>query len=1302
MTRTAPALARTARILALAAALLNSPSAWAICLTDYEPDGYGNGGAGCSPYVDCGPFDATVNPGVLEDLTTSDDDDCNGSTGAKIFFSNPSFGGFSGWSGGDPFFAAGDKIKITSAYPATKNLSIPTSTGFAVTVGVDTKTGGADCYLYVKKGATWYPTTLSTTGTVTFGSYEPTFNPGDTIAALNFSCAPGATATIDWVQIVDAETSFPSFGDLELEWEDTRTAGGGGTVSIARGDDNGWLYLGSDVGGVARYNIASAGPWETVNGFESDSLLQGGAPGVWDILPTADASDEVYALTGDTAGRGPNAIGLTGGLWFSADNGDNWMELGNSYGTPTGWTGTDVHPSATTDDDVGGFARVSQCPGVNAGTWDEDADGYSDAIKWSFAAGRRLQAEHTVAETGDVIYIANDDDDALGVSIYDEGGAPTICAVPTVSPGQLPAQPIGAILRVDVVQVGASPIPVLVVGYRGRTDGGPGLYICELDTSAPECDGSNPIDCWPVDGSELMDVRDLDPDPSLAGDLSETDLAGVLVADGGMVPSSLIEDPANPGAYICDTPDSAVYELVIDGTTSTLAASVVLLGGSGEMDSAGTTEMTGVAMDPNGDYMYAMLPRNQGSRYSVARMYRADAHELHNIVAEPYYVAPADTWVSLSTLDLTDSVGWDEKETWEIARMATDLETSDHWLGESGPALPTPFPARTTPGQSIDLLFYQDDSDETVALVNSGVLIWHTYGLADAWPDEPEGDVLWTVGPDLDPAGYTYQSVSVHDVDFDKSGQLWQAAFDIALVQTDLLDWGSPSAQVDCLWQGWHAASNSVDAAFYDQTVWATISDDGGGDPHYIGVVRTGDSGEHWEYAGAGYESGDENMMNIDSPELPGSTADGFHPQSWETMARLCRDNARDNLHHGALPMGGNGDVVSATWFGNSAEPKDFDLAPVGSPAEVEALSGAAALVLFHYANPDSPGGLFLTLNGGQTWEEVPFDGAWTGTYQTASYGPHAISGSCDMDTTYTYATMRLIHPGGQTWWDPGDVTESTYGEYFDPENSEQVDDLQAEVPFYSTGEGGAHFEVLVALVNDKDNDTTYDGSYSGADDPSAGSPGSPDVEQHCAVARVSIDTDDTSITSSAWDWMPLADAAGGDDGVCDVGRRNLGGIEVAPWSNHFVFWGGYSRAFNPSSGALTGESGGLCRMDLGSHVVNQLIDPHDDEYSIGAVAPHPDLADTYMVLPKRDGADWFMCQQVRADTAVDLCPDLPAYSILFEDGAGWHRQNLPDIPPAWRVSSAVWGPTCNFVPACDSVAVGTNGGGTWRGKVSW
>lgn len=1013
---------------------------------------------------------------------------------------------------------------------------------------------------------------------------------------LHFSCAPGSSMQVDWVQVQDAVDVFPPPEELSFDWSDTRAPGGGLSTSIVRSAEDGWVYMGSDVGGFARHDPAEL-TWEVANGEGFTSLLQTGVGGVWDILPL-DAPEEesgslLFALVGDEF-QGH----VAGGLYTSEDRGDHWTQEVTSWNND--YAGKVFEP---TEDDIGGYGRLTQCNGARG-----------------YGGGRLLQADARLPAIDSTIYIANADEHARGVSIFDGAAA---CPMP--NDGEpLPAEPIGAILRVDVEP---SRTAVLVVGYRARPANAPGVFVCELPdpaTTPLTCGGAAAATCWAVEGSEGVDVRDLELDTylELAGE------TGILVADGG-------NRPANSSSS-CTAADTSIHELVLDDSTALMSDLFDTLVEPSEFPSealAGTAPVTGISVDPGAGWLFVNIPLTPGKVYDLDRMMRIDMGDLHDGGSLSWEVVNSGRGLA-HTLEDPD----------EALRRA-DSDYQGAWLEATVHGRSAPFPARSSPGHGIDTTWLESwpEGDGYWAAIPTSFQAWLVSGLAEPWGDsdldgvnDAEEETTWTFWPDIHAEGRSFQTSVVLDVAIDSGGMAFAAAMDLALEQTDLTELSGYGAEIDCLWDAWDAGASSVAVAPLDGSLWLTLGDQSTSSssyPNNIGVARTTDQGATWSYSG-GALSG-----------LPYLTA------APDAFARTCIDGDDVRL---ATPFEPE-DIASARAFLTDPDYEfsdDDTVAPYGSTKQVEAIDQDTALVWFQPTNKgtayETDGGLYLTVDGGAKWHPVPFDGDWDANPATTD--------DCTPYTTFKNGEFDIVQPGARSAW------------FFDSEGAWDTAlstvQLVVGVPTASADDDGANEACALAVV---------------------------DIRPHPTVAET-LEAD--------WHWMSLpADNSTG----CALDRKHLTGLAVPRWADEVALWGGYTREFSGSS--MTTRHGGVCLFDLDTETFSLLVDPAVDEYDIGAVAPSPDIADLYAVLPARTYNGWQECQELGTGTTPGTtCPDAPLPRLYWRNGTGWTVRTLSDAPPTPRINAASWSPVGAGPNGLSAtwLGVGTGGSGMWVGKATW
>lgn len=1244
-----------------------------MCTTDGDGDGYGQFlGPGCAALRDCDDFHVNINPAELENLATLEDDNCNGRTGMLATFGEANFS-TAQWTDVGPVSHLLDRISL-GANPSsvtassTRTLSMPLNTAVVVAMDVVSNTGtGAACEVRLGWGPAsdpflvfWTAMPIGPAGTQIV-SFAGSLDPGKVLRRVQLACYGDRQLSVDWLQVQDAELYFPPPKDMSFDWQDTRHPVGGANTTLARDDGNGTLYMGSDVAGVGR-RIPGQG-WRVANGAGADSLMAAGMLGVGDILPMEDASGEVYLLSGDAGeivegDAGVNS-GIVGGFWYSADQGDHWEQLGSSlYEWPPVLDLTDYGDHA---DDVAGYPLETNCTGAHFGH------------AWSSAGGRSLAADSIPSASGDVIYIANTDKDAMGVSIWDGGD---VCALPNDG-DPLPADRIGAILRVDAEPNGT---PTLVVGYRGRWDGAASVYVCALPAARLDClDPSITATCQEIGGDLLgADVRDLEFDTWLDDTVQFPQDAGVLLVDGGNRPTDTnldgIEDES------CNADLSGVAELFISDASGVGVLDFVVVPdvaiAADFVDVSLGYSITGLSLDPDSDFVFVNVPITAGSVYSFDRMHRIPAPDL---LAVPG--VPSAAWEAVNSGSLT-ALAPEVEDPYEAVRTNYDLDLSGAWPEAVFNGRADPFPSRAAPGQGYDTLWIPHPFAESDAVIAAGSQVWFTHGLTSAWTNnegdadalsQPEGDVTFKFWPNIDDDEHqTYQSTVVLEARIARDGHIWAANMDQALSHLDATLVSTSStpygAEIDCLWHGWHAGASSVSIVERadpepiggggpDPVVWATLLAQGdGANPQYMGVVRTMDNGATWQYAAAGWDA-----FNANSSMWNAAVSVSDDPATYGY--RMCMD---EDAGHTAQPFTVTTGVMSPA-HAFSTEGSDADAArminattgystSIGNPVEVRALNDRAALVLFQAptgAGAPGSGGFYLTVDGGGTWTRLTYNGG---------------AGACDESTVYSKASFEFIHPGTDSRWEGDPLDANLLGEL--------------------------NLDILISV-----------------DDTGA-------ATSRCSLARVQVQSTPATGTATSWSWytLPFTTSDQFDTAVsaCGVNNATLVGAIPAPWSNTAMLHGTYDRGF--ASDSIRHAYGGACLMDLDTvdlttGGLTMVLDPRKYAAGISIVAPHPQVADVWAVLPDLGAGTYVECSTLpltnfHPSTITGLDCPFPYPMILQGDANGFSLTTMGTSYPSTKPLTAAWSELDVMDDSADGygswLVVGTGGSGTWRGEMTW
>lgn len=920
----------------LLVAFILTPLAYAL---DFDTDGYQAPPAVGHP--DCDDSNRFISPKAQEIVGDLVDQDCDGSDALRRWLLIDSFHHLD-WTTTLPSVSyTGDTIDFEWGSAGYRSLSIAGSTGIVhVALGVVASTGSCGVVL---TGSPSFPALGPPVSQIQFLvgtgiqvlSFPSMPNPPRILTNLEIRCdLTGDAVEIDWISIQNtADIAFPPSADISVQWQDVEAPGGGLHTGVVRAASNGILIGGSDVGGVGiKDPLNSANPtWRTINGFGFDGLAAAQDLSVWDVAGVDWDSDsaghnEIYALTGASY-----AGSVFGGLWRSDDEGEHWVQVADSLVDGVGYDG-----------------RADECN-----------DKY-------YGGGQLLVPD----ESRQVLYVASNHEHtyydldssstyerATGVYLWDDDSTTPLCELPSTD---LPSdQYISSMALAQTYAAPGQSNPVLMVGYKGSGSTKDSLYLCRLpfDSGSPtdstlDCDSPATVTCTAVSDAEGIDVRDLEVDvfePSI-----------VYIADGGDDPDTGTCNE-NPGNLFSMQVTSAGWIWDGDFADPTWLTSAFGL--------------TGLSMDPDGEFLFAFIPLENGNLYGSGGMYRI-----------PY-------------VDIGDPYAWQQiDELGDEADRRTLTDYSGGWLEASIVARPVPEPELWSPGLAVDAIWYEALDSSAHAVISTANNMWDVAGLSDSFAGwDAEDDTVWTFWPEPDLSEpFTFQTMSMPDAAVDSEQNLWMATGDHALF---MLPDGAPAAERDCLFEMFSAGSQDI-AIGTDDSIWLSLGEQGNyGIPHRSGVFRTIDYGATWGYQGAGVEA------------VP----------SRDSRNRVqCRD---EYVGHLAAPLDGldGGTKFSFDPLGiyGSELPTSTLLAAFGNPGSIDALNEKIAVLVFSsYSALNSlgasyviPGRVAYTLDGGASWAQVAYDGD----------ADPAITGvECDEYRFFeALPDISLVKPRVNTrWWD--------------------------------------------------------------------------------------------------------------------------------------------------------------------------------------------------------------------------------------------------------------------------------------------
>ena len=1017
---------------------------------------------------------------------------------------------------------------------------------------------GANCTMQVQTTAAPAGPTVSQTvavsaaGTTVF-DMNLLHNPPRTLSRVTFACTPGSAMQVDWMVLQDTpDVIFPPAVDAEYAWEGTGAPGGGYHTGVVRSSTDGVIYGASDVGGVGVWDPLSAGSvWRVTNGVGRDGLQDFS---VWDVAAVdweGTLDHEVYALAGVSYGAE-----TIGGLWRSTDGGGTWERAAD-----------------TLLDGVGFSGRESDCTGDNADKAyaggrllvpDESNELLYVASNYAHKA-YDLDGDDTTAARESAVYVWEQATGDLCRDVFDSDGDGDT-GDPLPLPGLAADKLLGAIELVE----SPSGLQALVVGYRSPGASADAVYVCQMP-SPMSCGDIDDVVCVAFPDLQGVDVRDIEPDTA--------DGASFFVATGG-------EDPE---AASCSAGDGELFWASVsdDGADITPGSAAVVSSASWSSAFAG---ITGVSMDPAANVVLAFVPGSL-STYGREGLYRIPYADLAsgNLAAWEIFGDEADA---------------------AVQRANASFEGA--WLEADSVAEPVPEPELWTPGFAVDGLWYTTASGGTRALLTTWNNMWTVQGLDDLTPGwDPEDDTFWSFAPDVDPLGWTWSTMAGSAVAVDEAGTIWMPMGDHGLLYHPD---GAYADERDCLFE-LYGAGGAAASVGLDDSVWVALRQQGAGVPHNIGVFKTLNGGEDWEYQGAGVANEASRDDTLGDNRV------------------ICRDGVP--AAHYALPIGGSSGAVFADDPGSlGLSDEDPCRRSWGNPADIDALDATLAVVAFQgYESQSSAacdispaptytslGGLAYTPDGGASWVPIPFDGDAV---------PASAGVECSEELFFLGMPMvSLVHPDTDTWWEDGDgngalganedfqltlLIGSDWGNYVAPDAC-----AFARVTVTNSGADWEWYKL------DKNTSTEY---------------GNCRVDPGNFVGLAASPWSDEAFVWGAYTATgpirPLAE---------------YGGICAVSLPDHIV-----------------------------SSVLSPVGSDNAYEMHISDVVPHPYIADLLWAVPRFTATTLTACALSVKDGGPDICPEAPLPVLLERQGttptSTWTPTLLENVPPGLTGNAGAWGP---------------------------
>jgi hypothetical protein len=678
----------------------------------------------------------------------------------------------------------------------------------------------------------------------------------------------------------------------------------------------------------------------------------------------------------------------------------------------------------------------------------------------------------------------------------------------------------------------------------------------------------------------------------------------------------------------------------------------------------------GLSVDPDGGYLFAFMHAGYGTRYGIYHgVFRLDLGALDT--------DPSDlSWEDLTT-DKTETV-----------RVDRDSNVSNaEWITYAGaPMVPEPHPADRT-ADIFDGIWLDDaDGLGTPGLIAAGGGgVWRVFGLNEPFtsPDTSESATTWDFLSNSDTSDpHTWQLCGGPGVAISPDGDIWADYEDAGPYE---LVRGDDVASHDCIFQANVTGGGYVSVA-QDGAVWIATYDQGwngrepGSEyPESISVYRSTDGGASWCHQGAEVYNhafhGEDNEILCrydqeqydwrDSDQLIGTPPmyNPFNGGNWTRYAPACDAAGKENDEL---------DEGIAFWEGvDTAAPADGNLEGKddpswGNPHDIVAISAEMAIAVFgsysengvEHGTEEHDGALGYTVDGGQTWTKVPFDGGAEGC-DPWQFFRHANK----VSPRLTYATYVYTSGGGHEY-----VTARDDATWLEDEDDD----------------GTADYWGIGVAVSSRSSPEDWDGDTS-------------DKRGGCAVAYVSLDS--ASPASPTWTWARLPNAWSDttwQTGDCMLSGPQVWGVAVSPTTEEAYVWGTGAAV---ESSEIVVRTGGICSIPLpfDGKVPSGLLKPTAtaNRFSIYAVAPSPDVAELLFVQPAPIEGSCFADSKFGCDPALPFVLERSYFLPTWKK----HEVSATNLPSLMGLGAA-W----SYLDAEDTYmwAINLSGSGGYYTELTW